>query len=452
MPTNYYNLLSLDRDASLETIKQTLERLSTGWNSRASLAGDVGDEARNMLDHITKAQEVFTDEESRQHYDKELQQVSPGDDQTQPEIDWQTKSWNYYYAEEYLAAEIAAERARRVNSDDVQVMLLSAEVEMAAASYRTGQMGLRDRFSQAQQYAEQALVMDDKNEYTVSVYEMRGKVLWRMRDMAKASASFDVAMKETDNIHVYAGLAWRKALCHSPEEAADICLNALQTVPDMGKELAAGITDLWCSSVENEAPSTKNWLELANYYATLSKKIARTTIPTAESANAFLAKKLAWAQHGVALTEKRDDLQCQRNSIDQERAAVLTKANNPKIDELSERYGKLFWWPDWGCFLSFLAGWFLTSFYTLFCILLLASIATGYVNGVMALVFLIGIVIPIVYYHIGSGKRHELNRFRQAQQQLRQQADSLAAESQKIAERIAATDTDIAKLSSSQPA
>ncbi len=78
---NYYAVLDLDRDLSLDQLHEQLKQLRRKWTQKANAASntEARHKAEDMLSTLQDASEVFATEKSRASYDKKLQKSSVAD-------------------------------------------------------------------------------------------------------------------------------------------------------------------------------------------------------------------------------------------------------------------------------------------------------------------------------------------------------------------------------------
>ena len=72
---DYYQELNLDKDDATPDIQVQLNKIRMQWRQRASLNGNRGEEARAKLKMIENASNVFSNEDSRDAYDRSLRRT-----------------------------------------------------------------------------------------------------------------------------------------------------------------------------------------------------------------------------------------------------------------------------------------------------------------------------------------------------------------------------------------
>ena len=144
---DYYQELNLDKDDATPDIQVQLNKIRMQWRQRASLNGSRGEEARAKLKMIENASNVFSNEDSRDAYDRSLRALPEVAEQ---DIDWIGRAWTYYFADDPGAASIAARKARNEHGDDPNAHVISAWIELAEENWR-----------EAKHYADEAYVLDE---------------------------------------------------------------------------------------------------------------------------------------------------------------------------------------------------------------------------------------------------------------------------------------------------
>lgn len=74
---DFYEVLGLDRTASVEELQNNLHDMRINWQGKAQRAGTLGDQARERILLISQATEVFADEDSRMRYNVRLRPGVP---------------------------------------------------------------------------------------------------------------------------------------------------------------------------------------------------------------------------------------------------------------------------------------------------------------------------------------------------------------------------------------
>lgn len=216
--TDYYEELSLQRDASAAEIRDQLHELRASWFPKATRAGDTGEGARAALQLIDEAEPVFADEEARDRYDLELRRSkseAPASEE-EPKIDWLFRGWNYYYTEDDGAARVAVRYARELEPKNPNTHVLSAWVNIRVATQefvpgRGQQLRETAEMRQAKQDADEAYVLDELGEDTFDVHHVRGVVFYFMDNEEQALVSFDRALKAANDLEksdTYVRKAW----------------------------------------------------------------------------------------------------------------------------------------------------------------------------------------------------------------------------------------------------
>ena len=177
---DYYQELNLDKDDATPDIQVQLNKIRMQWRQRASLNGSRGEEARAKLKMIENASNVFSNEDSRDAYDRSLRALPEVAEQ---DIDWIGRAWTYYFADDPGAASIAARKARNEHADDPNAHVISAWIELAEENWR-----------EAKHYADEAYVLDELGEDTVDVYRVRGVTFYFTKRYEKGIECFQRAL------------------------------------------------------------------------------------------------------------------------------------------------------------------------------------------------------------------------------------------------------------------
>ena len=102
---NFYDELSLDKNKSTDEIQKKLSDLKRKWSERAGLSGQNGENAQAQIRKINEAEKIFQDETTRAAYDARLNKTPK---ETNEEINWISRAWNYIFIDEQGAASVAA--------------------------------------------------------------------------------------------------------------------------------------------------------------------------------------------------------------------------------------------------------------------------------------------------------------------------------------------------------
>ena len=102
---DFYEELGIGRDDTVSQIRETLTSLKFQLTSKVARPSSQRDSWMRQLELIGDAEKVFWDEDSKERYDIELSRSATPD---APAVDWTTRAWNYYFADDIDAALIAA--------------------------------------------------------------------------------------------------------------------------------------------------------------------------------------------------------------------------------------------------------------------------------------------------------------------------------------------------------
>lgn len=348
MTIDFYEALSLERDDDVQTVQARLQNLRAGYGARAARAGEEGEQARQRLELITQAQEVFRDEASREEYDLALARAARQGDVETPTVDWLTKGWDYYYAGDIGAAEVAVARARQHDSDNPRTYVLAAWVEINIAAHRSGNLTPEERYRQAKKLADEAMVVDVDDEHTVDVHEVRGAALALSGDNTRAIASYDRAIQKAVSNQLGL-LTYHKAGCLPPVEAANVCMTALIATGDADDErwgdgLEPATIDLlvsrWCENVDRARPSLAQhqpqaqtavpWPEAAKFYSDLLNELGEGRFEWYKRIRAHVSARLAQVEAGKGLSDEIAELRRQETDLDEE--LTQQRAHRKKLD------------------------------------------------------------------------------------------------------------------------
>ena len=251
---DYYQELNLDKDDATPDIQVQLNKIRMQWRQRASLNGNRGEEARAKLKMIENASNVFSNEDSRDAYDRSLRALPEVAEQ---DIDWIGRAWTYYFADDPGAASVAARKARSEHGDDPNAHVISAWIELVEENWR-----------EAKGYADEAYVLDELGEDTVDVYRVRGVTFYFTKKYEKGIECFQRALTKAPR-EMVPDIAFRMAACYIRMEqytrAIDICVEGLKADAEMGPDTCDAVTHYCCVALEehcfdaNELEKSKNW-------------------------------------------------------------------------------------------------------------------------------------------------------------------------------------------------
>ena len=235
---NFYEELGIGRDDTVTQIQETLRNLKFQLASKAARPSSQRESWMRQLELIGAAERVFRDEESRERYDVELDRVAVPE---AAEIDWTTRAWNYYFADDNDAALIAARRAKEQSPGEPMSFVVSAWVYLK-----------ENEPKQAKRDADEAFVLGELTVDSVDVHEVRGAVYAALRQYDRALASFDRALaKATANEKPE--LYWRKALVHDTTNQAALvygsCCAGLSLSADLPGDLRERLERLLTNSI-----------------------------------------------------------------------------------------------------------------------------------------------------------------------------------------------------------
>lgn len=215
---NYYQEFGVDKDDSTEEIQRKLTKIREQWRTRGPLGGRRGEEARLKLEMLEAANKVFSSDEAREAYDR-LLYASPAVVETDDEIDWVSRAWTYYFADDTGAARVAARKARDSRGGDANAYVISAWVELS-----------EDNWQAAKDYSDEAFVIDELGDDTVDVHTVRGVTFYCVDKPEMAIKSFTRAWGKAPST-MLPNIAWRMAVCYLKMEqydkAVDVCLKGL---------------------------------------------------------------------------------------------------------------------------------------------------------------------------------------------------------------------------------
>ena len=138
--TNYYEELKLDKNLSLNELRENLIRLESIWTDRASTRPE---KAAEMLVLINQAKKVFATDMSKAVYDREL--FAPPKEETAADPNaarkaefekWKKTAQDYYDRQEYDMAKTALDKAlQNADEDDFAFLQLAAQICYSNGEY-----------------------------------------------------------------------------------------------------------------------------------------------------------------------------------------------------------------------------------------------------------------------------------------------------------------------------
>ena len=138
--TNYYEELKLDKNLSLNELRENLIRLESIWTDRASTRPE---KAAEMLVLINQAKKVFATDMSKAAYDREL--FAPPKEETAADPNaarkaefekWKKTAQDYYDRQEYDMAKTALDKAlQNADEDDFAFLQLAAQICYSNGEY-----------------------------------------------------------------------------------------------------------------------------------------------------------------------------------------------------------------------------------------------------------------------------------------------------------------------------
>lgn len=207
-----YGKLGLDRDLSVEELRDRIEQSRLQWRRRAAIAGKRGDEGRQMLQLLDQASEIFADEDSKGRYDRELR--ANGSSEDEASINWVGRAWSYYFHKDLGPASIAARKARQHNGDDPMAYVVSAWIELTEGEYR-----------RAEEYASEAYVLDEFHEDSFDVHCVRGVTFYCVGKYERAVEALQRALTRAPK-ELKPETCWRLSVSWRELENYDEGLNA----------------------------------------------------------------------------------------------------------------------------------------------------------------------------------------------------------------------------------
>ena len=244
---DFYDELGLNRDDSIQQIREALGLQKPEWASKRGRAGEKGQAARERLKLIEAAEIVFADEDSREAYDRSLVRKPTTSIAEDARIDWLGRSWSYYFVQDYGAAGVAARKAREQATDDPMPYVVSAWVNLAEQELR-----------RAKQDVDEAFVLDELGEDTADVQQVRGAVFFEQAVYDRAIQSFDRAYAKSSGAE-RADLLMRKAWAFEYQEDGEAALSAalegfalLKALPseEVSPRIVEGLTEIIMRSAD----------------------------------------------------------------------------------------------------------------------------------------------------------------------------------------------------------
>ena len=265
---DYYQELNLDKDDATPDIQVQLNKIRMQWRQRASLNGNRGEEARAKLKMIENASNVFSNEDSRDAYDRSLRALPEVAEQ---DIDWIGRAWTYYFADDPGAASIAARKARNEHADDPNAHVISAWIELAEENWR-----------EAKHYADEAYVLDELGEDTVDVYRVRGVTFYFTKRYEKGIECFQRALAKAPR-EMVPDIAFRMAGCYIKMEqytrAIDICVEGLKADSDMDSVTLLAVSQNCCEAIEKHCYDTNDLEKSKNWFRNMRDKFTSLDVP-----------------------------------------------------------------------------------------------------------------------------------------------------------------------------
>lgn len=239
-----YDKLRLGRDLSTEEIRGELHNLRLGWGAKAQRAGSTGDQAREMLALIDRADRVFVSDSTRGQYDASLLREEGVGAAPSREVNWLERAWNYYFLEDEGAAGVAARKAREQDSESAMAFVVSAWVSL-----------MQQDLSEAKRAADEAFVLDELDDDTADVHHVRGVVFYLNRDYERALKSFDRALANASALEA-PEILWRKALVWEAmkryKPMYDECLQGLTVQVGLVARMQQKLVTTLCRAMEFE--------------------------------------------------------------------------------------------------------------------------------------------------------------------------------------------------------
>ena len=277
---DFYEVLGLDRTASVEELQENLHDMRINWQGKAQRAGTLGDQARERILLISQATEAFADEDSRMRYNVRLRKSTESGPQDEAQVDWLSRAWGYYFIGEDGAGAVAARKAREKDPDNAMVYVVSAWIKLR-----------QEDVKQAKQDADEAFVLDELGEDTADVHHVRGAVLFNAGNYQKAVESFDRALAKAstdEKPEIYTRKAWALDRDGKLDDALDACLAGFEqgvemtsTVGSLLADVTAGVVVRKCDDPNKPDASIKAYQGvLQRFESGFADSAAKTTLVT----------------------------------------------------------------------------------------------------------------------------------------------------------------------------
>ncbi len=168
--TNYYDELKLDKNLSLNELRENLIRLESIWTDRAS---NRPEKAAEMLVLINQAKKVFATDMSRAAYDRELFAPPKEEKAADPNAarkaefeKWKKTAQDYYARQEYDIAKTALDKAlQNADEDDFAFLHLAAQICYSNGEYQVALSHINKALliapDLAELYITKALILED---------------------------------------------------------------------------------------------------------------------------------------------------------------------------------------------------------------------------------------------------------------------------------------------------
>ena len=168
--TNYYEELKLDKNLSVNELRENLIRLESIWTDRAS---NRPEKAAEMLVLINQAKKVFATDMSKAAYDREL--FAPPKEETAADPNavrkaefekWKKAAQDYYDRQEYDMAKTALDKAlQNADEDDFAFLQLAAQICKSNGEYQVALSHINKALliapDLAELYITKALILED---------------------------------------------------------------------------------------------------------------------------------------------------------------------------------------------------------------------------------------------------------------------------------------------------
>ena len=168
--TNYYEELKLDKNLSVNELRENLIRLESIWTDRASTRPE---KAAEMLVLINQAKKAFATDMSRAAYDREL--FAPPKEETAADPNaarkaefekWKKTAQDYYDRQEYDMAKTALDKAlQNADEDDFAFLQLAAQICKSNGEYQVALSHINKALliapDLAELYITKALILED---------------------------------------------------------------------------------------------------------------------------------------------------------------------------------------------------------------------------------------------------------------------------------------------------